>query len=118
LEAKRENAILRKSFEFAVRIAKLNKKLKAVGEHVLSKQLLRSGTSIGANVEEAQAAQSRMDFHAKLVIASKEANETRYWLRVLKEADYQVPEIKVALADVDEVIRLLAAITKKTKTAI
>jgi len=114
----KENTVLRKSYEFAVRIVKLSRKLRSEGEYVLSKQVLRSGTSIGANVEEAQAAQSRKDFHSKLTIASKEANETRYWLRLLRDAGSETPELTRALTDIEELIRLLAAITKKTKTAI
>lgn len=86
---KRENAIEEKSFDFAVRIVNLYKHLTSEKkEFVLSKQLLRSGTSIGANVTEAQKAQSEADFTAKLYIALKEANETYYWLRLLHRTDY------------------------------
>lgn len=77
-----------KSFNFAVRIVNLYKHLTAEKkEYVLSKQLLRSGTSIGANIAEAQRAQSQADFHAKMTISLKEASETYYWLRLLRATD-------------------------------
>jgi four helix bundle protein len=79
-----ESVIQQKSFQFALDIIELYKVLIAEHEYILSKQLLKSGTSIGANVEEATAGQSRQDFIAKLSIASKEAREIRYWLRLLK----------------------------------
>ena len=83
------NNIQEKSFSFAVRIVKLCKLLREQRkEYVLSKQLLRAGTSIGANVMEAQNAQSRADFCSKLNIALKEATETKYWLRLLEATDY------------------------------
>ncbi len=80
---KKENIILERSFDFALLIIELYKQLIAEKEFVLSKQLLRSGTSIGANVEEATAAISKRDFAYKMSISSKEARETRYWLRLL-----------------------------------
>ena len=83
------NNIQEKGFSFAVRIVKLCKLLREQRkEYVLSKQLLRAGTSIGANVMEAQNAQSRADFCSKLNIALKEATETKYWLRLLEATDY------------------------------
>lgn len=79
---KTDNPVLDKSFQFSVRIVNLYKHLvKEHKEYVLSKQLLRSGTSIGANVNEAQAAQTKPDFIAKMSIASKEARETQYWMK-------------------------------------
>ena len=84
-----EQTVERKSFCFAVRIVKLCKYLRNTQkEYVLSKQLLRSGTSIGANIAEAEQAQSRADFIAKMNIALKEAVETNYWLRLLQATDY------------------------------
>ena len=84
-----ENIIVDKSFDFAVRIVNLNKYLyNEQKEYVLSKQLLRSGTSIGANVSEAERAQSKADFISKMSIALKEANETNYWLKLLYKTDY------------------------------
>ena len=84
-----ENIIVDKSFDFAVRIVNSNKYLNnEQKEYVLSKQLLRSGTSIGANVSEAERAQSKADFISKMSIALKEANETNYWLKLLYKTDY------------------------------
>lgn len=86
-------------------------------EYILSKQLLRSATSIGANVEEALAAQSRPDFHLKMTIAFKEARETHYWLRLLKDSNWMEIDYSTYLKDSDEIIRILNAITRKTKVA-
>ena len=83
----KENLIQEKSFNFALETIKLYKELCFQREFVISKQLLRSGTSIGANVEEAIAAQSKKDFIHKMSIASKEAHETRYWLKLLRHSD-------------------------------
>lgn len=109
-----ESAIRIKSFEFAVRIIKLSKKLQQQREFVISNQLLRAGTSIGANVEEAQAAQSKKDFRAKMAIASKEARETSYWLRLLKESSSGEVDVRNELDDVEELIRILTAIVKSS----
>ena len=111
---KPDNTIADKSFEFAVRIVNLAKYLRIEEkEFVLSKQLLRSGTSIGANVAEAQRAQSRADFNSKMSIALKEANETCYWLRLLYRTDYLPKEgFDSIKKDVDELIYILTAICK------
>ncbi|WP_017302258.1 four helix bundle protein [Nodosilinea nodulosa] len=111
-----ESIVQRKSFEFALRVIRLYKQLQAQREFVISKQLLRSGTSIGANVEEATAAQSRRDFLSKMAIASKEARETKYWLRLLKESDLVNLDLSTELSQIDELIRILTAIVKTTKT--
>ena len=111
----KENPIKEKSFAFALKIIKLCQKLQDQHEYVISKQLLRSGTSIGANIEEATAAESRRDFHHKLAIASKEARETSYWLRLLDQSDLaKGVDVMVLLEDVDELIRMLTAIVKTT----
>lgn len=112
-----ENAVEIKSFRFAVRIVKLSKHLQGVKkEYTLSKQLLRSGTSIGANVAEAQQAQSRLDFISKLNIALKEAVETNYWLRLLKATDYlSQTEFNSIFADCRELEKILTSIIKTTK---
>jgi four helix bundle protein len=107
--------IQRKSFEFALKVIRLYQRLQEQREYVISKQLLRSGTSIGANVEEASAGQSRNDFCAKTAIASKEARETRYWLRLLKESHLADLDVEEELASVDEVIRILTSIVKTTQ---
>ena len=114
-----QNNVLDKSFEFAVRIIKLYQFLsKEHKEYVLSKQLLRSGTSIGANINEAQAGQTTPDFVAKMSIASKEARETKYWLKLLCEADYldkEQPHVISLLEQSEELIRILTTIVKNTQ---
>jgi len=113
------NAIYDKSFLFAIRIVKLYRFLsESKKEFVLSKQLLRSGTSIGANVAEAEKAQSSADFFAKMNIALKEANETKYWLRLLHATDYLTDQQFVSLeSDAKELTALLVAICKKNPTS-
>lgn len=110
------NNIENKTFEFAVRTVNLYKFLTTdQKEFILSKQVLRSGTSIGANVSEAQKAQSRPDFNAKLNIALKEANETYYWLRLLHRTEYLTDEAFDSLAkDINEIISILVTICKQT----
>ncbi|MEE1327979.1 MAG: four helix bundle protein [Oscillospiraceae bacterium] len=89
LDANSENTVVEKSFEFAVRIVNLHRFLcNTRNEYVMSKQILRCGTSIGANITEAQKGQSKADFTAKMQIALKEANETEYWLRLLHRTEY------------------------------
>jgi four helix bundle protein len=116
---KQENIILDKSFTFAVRIVKLYKQLSdEKKEYVLSKQLLRSGTSIGANINEAQAGQSKADFIAKMSIASKEARESKYWIDLLVETDYMNNEdnyVKSLIKDIEEIIKLLTSIVKSSQ---
>ena len=113
-----KNAVLEKSFCFAARIVKLNRYLKTQKkEYVMSKQLLRSGSSIGANIAEAQQAQSRADFASKLNIALKEAYETDYWLRLLHTTDYlNDKEFHSIYSDCKELEYLLTSIVKRAKT--
>jgi len=115
-----ENAIEAKSFDFAIRIVKLYQYLtNEKKEFVLSKQLLRSGTSIGANVAEAERAQSQADFYAKMSIALKEANETDYWLRLLYKTDYLTEnEYNSINKNINEIIALLVSITKTVKSSL
>lgn len=107
-----------KSFQFAIKIVELNRYL--VGEkkeYVLSKQILRSGTSVGANVSEAQFGQSKADFLSKMYIALKEAYETRYWLRLLAATSLIEPlYYSHILNDCNELINMLVATCKTTKT--
>ena len=105
-----------KSFEFAVRIVNLCKYLRyKKKDFVLSKQLLRSGTSIGANVHEGRRAQSRADFLAKMSIALKESNETYYWLKLLYRTEYLTKDEYLSMReDIDEILRILTAICKTT----
>lgn len=112
------NAIEEKSFEFAVRIVNLYKYLTSEKkEYVLSNQLLRSGTSIGANVAEAERGQSRPDFNSKMNNALKEANESFYWLRLLYRTEYLSEKEFSSLGnDVNEIISILVSICKKTNT--
>lgn len=116
--SKNENIVQVKSYAFAVRIVRLYQHLcLEKKEFVLSKQVLRCGTSIGANVEEAIGGQSRKDFLAKLSIAYKEARETRYWLRLLKDTEYlSISEFESIYADSNELCRIIASILKSTKT--
>ena len=109
-------SIEEKSFDFAVRIVNLYRFLtNEQKEFVLSKQVLRSGTSIGANVAEAQKAQSRPDFNAKLNIALKEANETYYWLRLLYKTEYIPSDAFISIeSDIREIISILVTICKQT----
>ena len=112
-----DNVIEEKSFRFAIRIVNLYKYLCAEKkEYVLSKQLLRCGTSIGANVAEAQQAQSRPDFIAKLSIALKETTETKYWLRLLNATEYmEKSHFQYLYGDCTEIEKLLVSILKSTK---
>ena len=105
-----------KSFEFAIVVIRLYKRLQGMKEYVISKQLLRSGTSVGANIEEAAAASSRRDFLYRMTVASREARESVYWLRLLDESDL-VPELDVdrELESARELVRLLTSIVKTTK---
>ena len=112
-----KDTVERKSFLFAVKIVKLSKHLvDTQKEYVLSKQLLRSGTSIGANINEAQQAQSRADFISKLSIALKEASETDYWLRLLYATSLLSESIYQAYAEkCRELQKMLTAIIKTAK---
>ena len=112
-----ENVIEQKSFQFAIRIVNLCKHLRsAKKEYILSKQLLRSGTSIGANVTEAQQAQSKADFISKLSIALKETSETRYWLRLMSATGYlSGQEYMSIISDCTELEKMLVASVKTLK---
>ena len=117
LDINSENTVVEKSFEFAVRIVKLYRFLcDARNEYVMSKQILKCGTSIGANVAEAQKGQSKADFTAKMQISLKEANETEYWLRLLHRTEYITKEQFASMhRDVKELIALLSSICKSSK---
>jgi four helix bundle protein len=109
-----KSIIHEKSFHFALEIIELFKKLQIKREYVLSKQLLRSGTSIGANIEEAIAGQSRRDFLAKMAVASKEARETHYWLTLLQKSNLTKADLNQAIKNNEELIRILTSIVKTT----
>lgn len=116
-----ENEVLSLSFAFAVRVVNLYRYLcEQKNEYVLSKQLLRSGTSIGANVNEAQEAQSKKDFVSKMSIALKEARETKYWIQLLSETDYlpsQHTKVKTLLSELNSIIKLLSSIIISSKAS-
>jgi four helix bundle protein len=112
-----ENVVAYKSFGLAVRVVKLCRFLRdSQHEYVMTKQLLRSGTSIGANVEEAIGGISRNDFSAKISIAYKEARETSYWLKLLRATDYLTEDsFRSIFNDCEEVCRILRAILNTTR---
>ncbi len=112
---KKENIILDKTFDFALSIIELYKQMIEQKEYVLSKQILRSGTSIGANVEEATAAISKKDFTAKMSISSKEARETRYWLRLLNRSKIVNFDFKKQIDEIENIINILTAIVKTSQ---
>ena len=112
---KTQNIIVEKSFNFSLLVISLYKKLIESHEYVLSKQLLRSATSIGANVEEAIARQSRRDFIAKMSIASKEARETKYWIRLLERSEFIKYDYEMLLREIEEIINILTAIVKTSQ---
>ncbi len=113
----KENLIEKKSFEFALDVISLYKAMVAQNEFVLSRQILRAGTSIGANVNEAQAGQSRRDFACKMGIASKEAREAKYWLRLIKEGKIldRSELVDALLTKIDSVINILTKIVKTSE---
>lgn len=113
----KDNIVKDKSYAFSLEIIRLCRDLaENKREFVLSKQLLRAGTSIGANVEEAQAGQSRADFISKMSIASKEARECNYWLRLLRDSGYVAEaNVEQALEESAALIRILTSIVKSTK---
>lgn len=113
----RENIIVLKSYAFALEIINIYKFLCSTPkEYVLSKQLLRSGTSIGANVNEAMSSESKRDFVHKLSIALKEARETSYWLHLLKDANYlSIDEASRIITLCNELIRIISSIILTTK---
>lgn len=115
---KKDNILHIKSYAFAIRTVNLSQYLnKEKKEYILSKQILRSGTSIGALVSESKYAQSRADFINKLMVSLKEANETQYWINLLFDTNFISKEMHKSLfADIDELISLLVSITKTIKT--
>lgn len=113
----KDNIIVKKSYSFALEIIKVYRFLiNEKKEYVLSKQMLRSGTSVGANIHEAIASESKKDFIHKLGIAVKEARETSYWLNLLKDSDYiNTEQFKILNNNCDEITRILNSIILTTK---
>ena len=107
---KTENIIIDKTFNFSLNIISLFKKLQENKEFIISKQLLKSATSIGANVEEATAAQSKRDFINKMSIASKEARETKYWLRLLNDSELTTLDVLDEIKEVNHIINIITKI--------
>jgi len=111
-----ESIVGGKAYYFALKVIPLHRAMQEHKEYVISNQLLRSSTSIGANIEEAQAGFSRKDFAAKMAIASKEARETRYWIRLLSDSrivkDFDFTEL---LTEIDEIVKMLTKIVKTTQ---
>jgi len=116
----RENIIKEKSYKFALRIVKLYKFLvETKKEFVLSKQILRSGTSIGANIEEGIGSSSKKDFINKMCIAHKEAREVHYWIRLLKDSDYLDTKLAESLiTDCDEILKITGKIISTSRKSI
>ena len=114
----KKDSVRDKSYAFALRMIKMYQHLtKDKQEFILSKQVLRSGTSIGANIEEASGAQSNKDFLAKMTIAYKEARETHYWLRLLHDSGYFTENAAISiLNDCEELLKMLASIEKTTQS--
>jgi four helix bundle protein len=114
----KENKIQELTFNFSLQIISLYKVLVQHHEYIISKQLLRSATSIGANVEEATAAQTKKDFAMKMSIASKESRETRYWLRLLKESKFVDYDYSLYLSSIEHIINILTKIVKTSQESL
>jgi four helix bundle protein len=105
-----------RTFEFAVRVVRLVNRLpRTVASVEIGRQVVRSATSVGSNVEEADAAESKQDFIHKMSIAHKEARETRYWLRVIQAALLNADEVQVLIQESDELVRILYTIIKNAR---
>lgn len=115
---KTDNIIVDKTFEFSLLIIDLMKEMTKQREFIISKQILRSGTSIGANVSEAIRGNSKKDFAYKLSISLKEANETRYWLRLIKCSKIVKIELDLLLNEIEQIIKLLTSIIKTTRISL
>ena len=111
----KENVIVTKTFDFALSIVNLFVQLKKENEFIISKQILRSATSVGANVEEAIAAQSRKDFIHKMSIATKEARETKYWLRLLDKSNLTSISMSNYLIVIEHILNIITKIIKTTQ---
>ena len=117
MRSKDDNVVVQKSYAFSLRCVRLYKYLcSRDGNYIIGKQLLRSGTSIGANVREALRAQTRPDFITKQNVALKEASETEYWIELLRDSDYiSSSQAESMLADCVELLKILTSIVKKSK---
>ena len=115
IETYKESIIQEKSFKFSLSIIEVYKKLSKIDSNPILKQLLRSATSIGANVNEATAGQTKKDFAMKMSIASKEARETSYWLRLLNDSKWYNIDLKDYLSESNELVKILTKIVKTSQ---
>lgn len=115
---KTDNIIATKTFDFSLKIISLYVQLKKENEFIISKQLLRCGTSIGANIEEGIAAQSKRDFISKMSIASKEARETKYWLRLLDKSELTKIPVEIYLTEIEHIINIITKIIKTSQESL
>ena len=113
---RKDNIIAEKTLNLALHAIELYKQMRAQEEFVISKQFLRAATSIGANTNEAGAAQTRKDFITKMAIASKEARETKYWLTLLEKSKIVAIDCSILSNEIDEIIRIITAIVKTAQT--
>lgn len=114
-EINKESIIQGKSFQFSLKIIALYKQLNKIDKNPILTQLLRSATSVGANVNEASAGQSKRDFITKMAIASKEARETSYWLRLLSKSDWYNVDLKSHISECNELVKILTKIVKTSQ---
>ena len=116
MQNNKKNIIVEKSLEFALHIIEFSEVLESKGKNIIANQILKSGTSIGANVREAQNAESKTDFIHKLKIAAKEADETEYWLFLCQKSK-NYPNCDTLLFDIKEIIKILSKIISSSKTS-
>jgi len=115
MNSNKDNIIMTKSFDFAIKVISFCELLEENKKFIVARQLLRSGTSIGANIREAQNAESKIDFVHKIKIAAKEADETEYWLLICKESE-TYPENPMLLSEIREIIKILARLIVTSKS--
>ena len=115
VETNKESIIQGKSFQFSLKIIALYKQLYKIDKNPILLQLLRSATSVGANVNEASAGHSKRDFITKMAIASKEARETFYWLRLLNESDWYNVDLEIHISECNELVKILTKIVKTSQ---
>lgn len=115
IDTNKESLIQGKSFQFSLKIIELYKRLHKIDKNPILLQLLRSSTSVGANVNEASAGQSKRDFITKMAIASKEAREASYWLRLLSESDWYDIDLKDHISECNELVKILTKIVKTSQ---
>ncbi len=115
IETYKESIIQEKSFKFSLMIINLYKQLSKIDNNPILRQLLRSATSIGANVNEGSAGQTKKDFITKMAIASKEARETSYWLRLLNDSKWYNTDLKAHLIESNEILKILTKIVKTSQ---